>query len=362
MLQKIRNKRAGAVPFQVPSAVRGNLGRRTIIKTGGKYMGEENDVILSYLEDNGRFADLFNEIYFDGRQVVKEEDLLEASEVYTAKAGEKGYMRIRDIKRRLKSGKELKILAVEAQSETDYLMPWRLLDYDCREYGKQIRQIQRKNRSAEKEKGNSVYASAGERLCEFKKTDRISPVYTICLYHGVEPWDGPRSLRDMMEFGEASEEESREWEQYFADYPMRLVCANEPMDCSGMRTALKEVFNLLPYRKDRKRLRALLQENPAYKRLDEETAQTISVLMGVKMFMEKKEKYRMGKEYDMCQALQEMMEESREEGEKKGEKKGISVLIQDNRDEGVDEERIAQKLQKYFGLSKEQAWERLKEN
>ena len=33
---------------------------------GGKLMGLENDAMLSYLEDNRRFADLFNQLYFNG--------------------------------------------------------------------------------------------------------------------------------------------------------------------------------------------------------------------------------------------------------------------------------------------------------
>lgn len=40
----------------------------------------------------------------------------------------------------------------------------------------------------------------GERLGKFRKKDQIAPVYTICLYHGIEEWDGPRCLKDMMDF------------------------------------------------------------------------------------------------------------------------------------------------------------------
>ena len=47
-------------------------------------MGMENDALLSYLEDDARFADLFNCFCFGGMQVVKPQELREASEVYTA--------------------------------------------------------------------------------------------------------------------------------------------------------------------------------------------------------------------------------------------------------------------------------------
>lgn len=279
-------------------------------------MGKENDVILSFLQDNGRFAELFNCFYFEGREVIRANDLSEASEVYVSEVGNRrgrGGQRIRDIKKHLKSGACLKILAIEAQNEVSYIMPWRIMEYDCLEYRNQIRNIQRKNSRQERGK-KKVYRNAGERLGKFRKKDRIVPVYTICLYHGVEEWDGPRCLKDMMDFGpEKVGADWEKWEKFFADYPMRLVCASDFENCPGFKTSLRDLFALLPFRKDRMGLKKLLAENPEYREMDEETAQTISVLMGID-FMGKKEKYREEGGYNMCQAIQEMMEESRMEG------------------------------------------------
>ena len=257
-------------------------------------MGVENEAMLSYLEDNYRFADLFNQLYFKGGQVVDPEELAEASEVYHGKPGEKSG-RIRDVKKRLKSGRELKILAVESQSEASSIMPWRVMDYDCREYGRQIQQAQRANKARERA-GEKVYESAGERLDKVRKEERFAPVYTLCLYHGTQPWDGPRSLKDMMDFGESrpGQPESggvREWEECFADYPLHLVCVNEPLDCSGFRTSLRDLFTILPCRRDKKRLMELLASDPAYQSMDKETAQTLGVLMGINKFKENEETY-----------------------------------------------------------------------
>ena len=286
-------------------------------------MGAENNAMLSYLEDDKRFADLFNQMYFKGQQVVDAGELAEASEVYHGKPGEKGGQRTRDIKRRLKSGKELKILAVESQSDVNYIMPWRIMDYDCREYGKQIRGAQRANRELARE-GKRVYAKDGERLSEVRKEERFAPVYTLCLYHGAEDWDGPRSLKDMMDFGEDSQgrRDEEAWRDCFADYPMRLVCANELADCSGFRTSLRELFAILFCRRDKERLKELLEKNPAYRRMDEETARTIGVLMGIKNFGENEERFKTEEGYDMCQAIREMMEDSRQEGIAEGETRG----------------------------------------
>ena len=176
-------------------------------------MGLQNESMLSYLEDNQRFADLFNQLYFKGKQIVDADRVGEASETYRGKPGEKDSGRIRDIKKRLKSGRELKVLAVESQSEISYIMPWRVMDYDSREYGKQIRKAQRENRRRDKA-GEEVYKSAGERMSGMGREERLAPVYTICLYHGQEKWDGPRGLKDMVDFAAVhSEAEKKDWER-----------------------------------------------------------------------------------------------------------------------------------------------------
>lgn len=53
-------------------------------------MGQKNETVLSYLEDEERFAELFNQLYLGGSQVVDAKELVEASEVYHGKPGEKG--------------------------------------------------------------------------------------------------------------------------------------------------------------------------------------------------------------------------------------------------------------------------------
>jgi len=150
--------------------------------------------------------------------------------------------------------------------------------------------------------------------------------------------DGPRSLKDMMDFGEGQPGEpesggAREWEECFADYPLHLVCVNESLDCSGFRTSLRDLFTILPCRRDKKRLMELLASDPAYQSMDKETAQTLGVLMGINKFKENEETYKTEEgNYDMCQAIRELMEDSRLEGEKEGKKEG--------KKEGIAHERI----------------------
>ncbi len=57
----------------------------------------------------------------------------------------------------------------------------------------------------------------------------------------------------------------------------------------------------------------------------------------------------------MCKALQEMMEESREEGRREEREESIRIFVRANRDDGIADQVIADKLQKYYSLSEDAA-------
>lgn len=153
-----------------------------------------------------------------------------------------------------------------------------------------------------------------------------------------------RCLKDMMDFGCDREI----WEQWFVDYPMNLICINEQKDFTCFHSPLRELFSVLRYRKDKKELKKLLQEDPQYQAMDEETAQVVGALMGVDKFMQERDKYRKEDKYNMCQALQEMMEDSKEEGRAEGREEGreevIKALVEAYGDLGLSREEVAERL------------------
>ena len=315
-------------------------------------MGKENDVMVDYLREDRRFADLFNGSVFGGECVVNSEELQEAGEGYTeyraSGSSVKGKTlngrgvasRSRDIKKRLKSGAELRILAVEEQSYIDYAMPWRCMNYDSLEYGRQVRRLQQKNKTENK------YQAEDERLGRFLKGDRIAPVYTICLYHGEKPWDGPRSLRDMVDFG--NDKERMVWERVFADYGMRLVCVNELGDLTGFSTELRDLFGLMQYRGDKQGMNRFLEEHKEFQQVDEETARVIGTVMGVDVFMENGERFREGKGYNMCTAIREMWMDGWNDGISQGISQGIREILDELGDvpASLEEKISAQKDEK----------------
>ena len=257
----------------------------------------------------------------------------------------------------MQSGACLRILAVENQNLTDYTMPFRCMQYDTMEYGRQVEQLRHKNEKSQD------YANEEERLCRFKKSDKLTPVYTLCFYHGEKPWDGPKSLRDMMECGADSDEMG----EYFADYPLRLYCLNEETDFTVFHTELRQLFQILQYRKNRAGLKQILKDDPEYQRMDADTLEVVSVTLNAPGIWKEREKYMnidsdVGREeYNMCQALQEWAEEERgigmELGIQQGIQQGIQVFMKMCHEFGVSCEDAIRRIKQEFSLSEEDAQE-----
>ena len=193
------------------------------------------------------------------------------------------------------------------------------MNYDAIEYGDQIKEIKSQNRKEKNLKADEEF------LCGLTKEDKLDPVYTVCLYLGEKPWQGPRSLKDMMNSGAIKEP----WKKWFADYQMNLICVNELKDFSKFRTSLRQLFLVLANREDRKKLETAIESDPAFKALDKETARVAGVLIGAEEFMEDKIMQE-GGTVDMCTALKQLRAE--------GHAEGIALLntlnqklVQDNR-------------------------------
>lgn len=176
-------------------------------------------------------------------------------------------------------------------------------------------------------------------------------MYTVCLYHGIQPWDGPLALSDMMRF-----EKDDVFRKLFRDYPMILIRADEQMDYGAFRTPLKELLAVLPFRKDRKEMREYIRKNEEYKRLDRDTLEAIAVMTDHRKLLEKAEMYQNEEgSYDMHEEMDSFFMDGVEEGREEGRETGIRALILDNLELGGSREQILRKLEKYFGLTGEKA-------
>ena len=292
-------------------------------------MGKYDTCMKEFLQNKDRFADLFNGCCFQGRQIIRAEDLREASENYVltdkrlpGKTRQKDTEILRDVKMVLGSGMVLQVLAVENQSYVDYAMPVRCMGYDAAEYRRQLKERKQERRllinSENRPKNPAV--SMDETLSGILSSDRLHPVYTLCLYSGTEPWDGPRKLSDMMAF----DPQNKNLQSLFEEYHLHLFCINEQHVFDAFRSALKPLFQAINCRNNKKKMIELMKDE-TYSHLNEDTWDAIAVMTDNAAMLQKKDLYKtenQKEEFNMCQALQELMQDERNEGRIEGRNEG----------------------------------------
>lgn len=292
-------------------------------------MGKYDTCMKEFLQNKDRFADLFNGCCFQGRQIIRAEDLREASENYVitdkrlpGKTRQKDTEIIREVKMVLGSGMVLQVLAVENQSYIDYAMPVRCMGYDAAEYRRQLKERKQERRllmnSENRPKNPAV--SMDETLSGILSSDRLHPVYTLCLYSGTEPWDGPRKLSDMMAF----DPQNKNLQSLFEEYHLHLFCINEQHVFDAFRSDLKPLFQAINCRNNKKKMIELMKDE-TYSHLNEDTWDAIAVMTDNAAMLQKKDLYKtknQKEEFNMCQALQELMQDERNEGRIEGRNEG----------------------------------------
>ena len=178
-------------------------------------------VVKNYWRNNEQFADFFNAVLYEGKQVIKPDELedMDTEESYVSenKKYVESVLASRDnIKIRKKSTKhdvELCILGMESQEHIHYAMPMRVMGYDYGSYKKQYDSNAVKYKTA---KG----LSDDEFISKMKRTDKFIPIITIVIYYGEKAWDGAVSLQGMLDIPE-------DMKAFINDYKMNLVEARK---------------------------------------------------------------------------------------------------------------------------------------
>ena len=211
--------------------------------------------------------------------------------------------------------------------------------YDALEYAGQVEEAAKSHRKEMKQKKEQGAAdtdsdkktpSTGEFLSGFWKEDRLIPSITVTIFFGLEEWDGPLSLFDMMDVSDSDVLACMD------NYRVRLIAPAQMTDEEIMKfqSSLREVMFFIKYSKDRENLSRILEANE--KRFREVERRAVDVIeaitnLGIK-YDESEEAI------DVCQAIQEM----RMESERRGELKKAQEAARNFYNLGVDVEKIAQ--------------------
>ena len=308
-----------------------------------KVVGQKDILLKDYFTPD-IFADAINAILYDGKSVVTPERMrtidIETQRVEDENGNVTADTRLRDSAKVVEVDDAIYCLfAIEHQSVEDYTMPLRIMEYDVREYLRQVKS----------NKGVQV---------------RIKPIITIVMYWKADKWNQPVSVKDMFDKNTVRWLEYNGLGGYIQDYRMHLF---EPgtvkeEDLEKFKTELKDVIAYVKYSKSTE---ALKDYNEKYKPdLTKSTVTLINELTNSKyVFIEGKERL------DMCEAFEGLIEEGRAKGkaeELKEKYKSWVTLSNNLKKRGMSNPEIASllgvpetELQKAFKMIKEEKTEKM---
>ena len=314
-------------------------------------MGVKDTVTKDYMNDPRIFADAFNYFLYSGRQVILPEKLhsIDTTMIgipYGADGAGMPVQKFRDNMKCLSAMTDdhaaYMILGVEEQSDIHYAMPVKDMVYDSLHYASQVEEAARSHRrESGKNREDKAIAeecgleevvtgkkvSSGEYLTGFYKEDRLIPVITLVVYFGPDKWDAPVCLHEMLS---VTDEEIL---AFVPDYKINLITpegmSDEELDM--FRTSLREVLMFIKYSKDKKQLKEHVENDPAFKNVEQKAGQVINVMTGVDFKMSESEEY-----VDMCQAMREIREDERREGREEGLKEGREEGLKEGLKEGIE--------------------------
>ncbi len=305
-------------------------------------MGKNDIYMKRWLSDKERFTDLINGSMFQGRKIFSAETLHEENTdkgmVLQNSDGKKiTIQRYRDIAMSAEDGTRIVILACENQEEIHYAMPVRGMLYDAVSYADQITQIRQQHREKKELKGSAEFLSG------LKKTDLLYPVITVIFYYGEEEWDGQKDLHGLLGI---EREEYKLLKRYVPNYRINLIDPRHLENLKCFQTDLQIVFGMLKYRKSKTKLQEYVKNNREYfSKIDYDSYNAVRAMLGSGQGLKEIKKETGG--INMCQALEELYQD--------GVEQGIKAFVQDYTEEGFSREKILEKLQKRFSLSREKA-------
>ena len=312
---------------------------------------KSDDVLKEYWSAKHRFADLFNGVLFDGKQVITKEDLQDSDTALATtmkvKDGEVySLTRYADVVKIVKNKMVFAILGVENQDHIHYAMPVRVMLNHSLGYVRQCKEI----RTGHQLEGTVAFDNSDEFLSGMKKTDRILPIVTLVIYYGEKDWDGPIRLHDMMDM-------PKEFTNFVSDYRLNLIQAREVEEEGVFHTEVSKFFDIMKALKNKETLTNYMNTHTE-EIVDVETLWASAVAANAPELVKKMKEKSKGEVVDMCTALEELMEERKMEGKAEGKAEGVISIC---RDFGLTEEETVNRLVDKFHINVEKAWEYMQE-
>ena len=293
-------------------------------------MGEKDILEKKLLMFNDVFADFVNGIMFDGKDVVKEDELVDLSG-WSHYKGDDSKHRFQDrdvVKLWKKENVVISLIGIENQDIPDKNMVFRVLSYDGASYRSQL--VEEESRKRKKNAGIDG---------EFQD---IFPVITFVIYYGEEEWRHETTLHKRLNL-------DSELKHYVSDYSINLI---------DLKKLSEDDIN--KFKKDFKLIADYMVKGSKHKadRIDlnhpEEVSELILRLTGEELPFEV-ECEEGGK--NMEKFFEPMFERAEARGEARGENclaRLISLLMSEGKNDKikdvVENEEIRHGLYKEYGI------------
>lgn len=301
-------------------------------------MAEKDVGMKNYLKCKLRFADLINGTIYNGKQIVKEDDLSEQPNEYGLiledKKGKKQVVqRYRDIVMKAKTGEYYIVFPVENQMNVHYAMPVRMMLYDALAYAEQVKELERKHeKNGEKLKG-------AEFLSGMKKEDKLIPIVPIVVYYGSVEWDASQDIHSMLELDDSLQNE--ELKKYVPNYKINLLNVGNVECPENYKSGLQQLFGMLKCKSDKTAMRNYIDKHKEkLSSVDAETFRLLGNLLGNAEEFEKYQKEENGG-IDMCRAFDEIYKEEQEKGRIQG---SIEILLDLLKEKGEISDKLLGKI------------------
>ncbi len=164
-------------------------------------------------------------------------------------------------------------------------------------------QVERKSRE-NRRKGN--LSSGSEFLSGLKKEDKMAGIITLTVYFGDRPWDGPRSLHEMLSI------DDKEILKLIPDYRINLIDPHEINNSEKFMSDF-QVHNRIyeGIRGQGEDEQYLLNEkHSVYSNMERDAMVVIRECANINIKIEEKEEKQ-----DMCKAIDDMVRDARMSGE-----------------------------------------------
>jgi hypothetical protein len=293
-------------------------------------------VLKDYWKQKKEFADFFNAYLFDGKEILKADELVEkdtdSSSVLAVNNADISVQAARDLLNVVMSyhGVEYAILGLENQDYIHYAMPFKVEGYDVYSYDRQYKKMKAYYKETKELRGD-------ERMSGIKKTDRFTPVVTVVIYYGSEPWDGPTCLYDMLDLPE-------ELKPFINNFKVNLVEARDN-NLVFHNQNNKDLFSLLKIiyddMVDRKERREQIKNYEKARTIDKSVRMVIAATSKVNL-----NEYEKEEDATVCKLWDEVREDGRAE-----------EIVSMGVDFGLSKEEIVARLQKKLQIELQQAEE-----